>query len=339
MAMKSSYTTRWDTIFFDHGNGFQWSAGTRRKCQQSYGYYLSFLRSCSRLDRSTTAVERFQSDDIAAFITSSCNRVSIRSVFIRVADLQRIAHAFDPRHDWTKLDRLIAKIRHQAGALPLKPGLGIDSATISTWAHKEMCAALTMPIRPNGWQRPIRYRDALMVALLIARPLRLRAFIHIAINQHLIRTCEGFELAFAASDMKDRRTRHFALPDTLVEPMEIYLSSIRQELIKGEVTDHLWVSRKGGPLSYDGFQTHLHDITSRAFGIGMRPHAFRHIAATSIAEQDPVNVATIASLLGHTTLAISERHYNRASMLTAARRYQSVIKDARNKSRRRRADE
>ncbi len=59
--------------------------------------------------------------------------------------------------------------------------------------------------------------------------------------------------------------------------------------------------------------------------MALRPHAFRHIAATSIAEADPEHVNIIRDLLGHATLDISERHYNRATGISSCTRVQSIV--------------
>ncbi len=181
----------------------------------------------------------------------------------------------------------------------------------------------------SSWERPVRFRDGLMVGLLIARPVRLRAFIGLTVDWHLARCSEGYLLRFSPSDMKDQKAREFTVPHDLTTAIDRYLSQVRPQLLAARNTDRLWVSRRGDPLSYDGFQAHLRDITEHAFGIGLRPHAFRHIAATSIAEDDPAHVNIIASVLGHATLTMAEKHYNRANGVHAARAYQHLIAEKR----------
>ena len=185
------------------------------------------------------------------------------------------------------------------------------------------------------WRRPVRFRDGLMVGLLIARPVRVRAFMGIEIDKQLVALDDGFRLQFGAKDMKDRKARDFLLPAALVDPMRRYLAHYRPLLLRGNRTSKLWASRLGGPLTTGGFTAHLAHITERAFGKAFRPHAFRHIAATSIAEVDPVHVNITASLLGHATLAMAEKHYNRASGVKAAASYQEMVRGLRRDARRR----
>ena len=59
----------------------------------------------------------------------------------------------------------------------------------------------------------------------------------------------------------------------------------------------------------------------------MRPHAFRHVVATSIAETDPEHVGIIKDILGHATLAMSEKHYNRATGISSCNALQSILED------------
>jgi integrase len=65
--------------------------------------------------------------------------------------------------------------------------------------------------------------------------------------------------------------------------------------------------------------------TKAAFGAAMSPHPFRDCAATAIAIADPEHVRDIMAILGHATLATSQRHYNQARGLEASRRYQGTI--------------
>ncbi len=53
-------------------------------------------------------------------------------------------------------------------------------------------------------------------------------------------------------------------------------------------------------------------LTQERLGRAINPHAFRHAAATSIAFSDPEHVMMTKSILGHSTLAASERYYNLA---------------------------
>ena len=64
-------------------------------------------------------------------------------------------------------------------------------------------------------------------------------------------------------------------------------------------------------------------------------HDFRRIAATSIAEYDPVHAGIIRDILGHSSLDMAEKHYNRARSMDAVERYQDVADERRKRARKR----
>ncbi len=177
--------------------------------------------------------------------------------------------------------------------------------------------------------RAIRFRQALMIGFLIARPVRRRALLGMRVGKHLVPGNGRYDLCFQPEDMKDRKARSFLLPRDLVTPMDIYLDLHRPELVQGKACDALWINQYGNPITPDGLSRELPKVTMRHLGVEMRPHAFRHIAATSIAEADPEHVNIIRDLLGHATLDMSQKHYNRATGLSSCNGLQSVVEDIR----------
>ena len=65
--------------------------------------------------------------------------------------------------------------------------------------------------------------------------------------------------------------------------------------------------------------------TAAAFGQPVNPHLFRDCAATSIAIDDPEHVRIASQILGHRSTATTERYYNQAQSIDAARRYQDFL--------------
>jgi integrase len=79
-------------------------------------------------------------------------------------------------------------------------------------------------------------------------------------------------------------------------------------------------------MGNDAVAFQISSRTAEEFGEAVNPHAFRHIAATTIATADPCNVTDIAAVLAHTTLRPSEKHYNLARAGEAARSYHDTVK-------------
>ena len=138
---------------------------------------------------------------------------------------------------------------------------------------------------------------------------------------------DRYLLKFGAEDMKDGKAREFLLPEAFTSPMRQYLRRHRPILLRGKTSDALWISQYGCPITEDGLSRELPKVTKRYLGIELRPHAFRHIAATSIAEFAPEHVNIIRDILGHATLNMAEKHYNRAKGISSCNALQSVMKN------------
>jgi integrase len=174
------------------------------------------------------------------------------------------------------------------------------------------------------------YRDGLMIALLALRPLRRRNFSAITLGQHLVDFGDEWMLRFEASETKQRRPIEMVFPASLVDQLRRYISQHRPLLAgagscRGTAGDALWVSRDGGPLTPHGFWQVIARRTKDEFGYVLNPHLFRDCAATTIAIDDPGHATTIAPLLGHSSMATSERSYNQARSIEAGRDYQTVL--------------
>jgi site-specific recombinase XerD len=89
---------------------------------------------------------------------------------------------------------------------------------------------------------------------------------------------------------------------------------------------HLWLTAAGRPLSGAKLAERVGRLTARRLGRPVAMHHFRHAAATGMALHDPHHVRLVAALLGHRSLAASERYYNLATSLEAAGSYQRQLR-------------
>jgi integrase len=189
-----------------------------------------------------------------------------------------------------------------------------------------------------GWsrrRRAVHFRDGLMIALLAARPLRLKNFASIVLGVHLVQKSGGWWLQFPAHRMKAKRPYEVTFPAALVPELEHYLAVYRKVLLAGETgqlspsTDALWVSEVGTMLESGALASRIRKHTKEDFGASLPPHWFRDAAATSIAVEDPRHVGDAHHILGN-TLAMTEKYYNQAHGLEASRRHNSVLATLRN---------
>lgn len=136
---------------------------------------------------------------------------------------------------------------------------------------------------------------------------------------------------FEAAETKMKQPIAVSFPADLVPALTRYLEHYRPVLsacgLQGATcpTDGVWVSTHGTMMSPAAIGFQVASRTEEAFGLPVSPHLFRDSVATSLAIAAPEQVGLIRPLLGHTTMATSERHYNLAGSLEAGRRFTDTI--------------
>jgi integrase/recombinase XerD len=126
--------------------------------------------------------------------------------------------------------------------------------------------------------------------------------------------------------MKDRKARSIVLTQRLTEPLQQYLGEYRPVLLGNHASQYLWIGANGRPLSKENMAGRLRKVTRDLLGVSLTPHAFRHVAATSVAEYDPEHVGIIRDILGHATLDMAGRYYNRARQVDACNGLQDLAR-------------
>jgi site-specific recombinase XerD len=91
----------------------------------------------------------------------------------------------------------------------------------------------------------------------------------------------------------------------------------------------MWLTREGTAISPNHLHFRITRHTAGAFGRPVNPHLFRDAAATTIALADPDRVGIVTPLLNHASLNTAQRHYNLASMTSAAEAWHEVLQGIR----------
>jgi len=302
----------------------------------SYGIWLSWLRRRRLLASRVTPWVRVTPERVRGYICDLrlCNAPF--TVSMRIAHLCIVVTIMAPAVDFEWLRVLQRRLYKYA-----VPGCRKDvrlrpSSDLLRYGVRLMEEAEALD-DARSIERSMCYRDGLMIALLAARPLRLRNFVEIQIGKNLLRFGERYYLVFEANETKWRRPLEFDVPVPLQPFLERYLGHHRPTLLAmngwwrrtrkqtRSPEFALWVSTHGTALRRSGFFCRLWDLTKREFGVAISPHLFRHCAATSIATEDPGDISTVLAILGHTTVTVAERYYNQASTVAATRRYHEAI--------------
>jgi len=169
------------------------------------------------------------------------------------------------------------------------------------------------------------YRDGLMVAVLAARPLRLRSFSLIQVRRDLTFNNDVFVLSVPREHTKTTRAIEFSLPRSLTDPLTTYLQRYRRMLPGADRHEGLWASTSGGPLVAGAIYRIICERTKRALGFPINPHLFREIAATTIARDCPQGILIARDILTHVNLITTSRHYIQSRTLDAAREHVQIL--------------
>ena len=184
-------------------------------------------------------------------------------------------------------------------------------------------------------ERALSYRDGLMIALLIHRPLRRANFASLAFGTTFVMLDGTAVLAIDTGHSKTKRRIESELPDDLYAPLCRYLEVYRPILMGHSVKaqrntgpkplDALWVSRDGTQLAEESIRGAIERRTRHAFGKPIPSHWFRDAAVTSLIQDAPESARLASGVLGHSDVRITEKHYNQAQTIHSARRHANVI--------------
>jgi integrase len=179
----------------------------------------------------------------------------------------------------------------------------------------------------------VQYRDGLIIALFGYVPLRHKNFAALAIGRDLIKEDDHWFIVIPPEETKTRTYIEFQVPDTLRVQFSAYLILVRPRMLRRPGCKALWVSPKGGPLSYSAIGPVITRHTTKRLGIRITPHDARDAAATTWAIAAPQHIGVSRDLLAHSDLRTTTKYYNRAKGIEASRAHSQLIARLRRKPR------
>jgi hypothetical protein len=310
-----------------------WRPRTVEKNGDGYGCYLAWLYRQGVLIEEETIEERVTAERLAGYIADLKARVSPVSVGAMVGGLAAAVQAMAPTHDWSWLRRRATRMKLKAKASREKRRAVRHTIDLYRFGITVMDTAGTAAGPVAAAQR---YQAGLIIALLAARPLRIRNFQAITIGESLRWDGRRYWLTFATDETKMRMPIDEPLPDDLRPYLEAFLLRWRPVLLRqtqkfGGTPIHrrLWVDIYGKPMGESTLRETIKRYTRKEFGTAVWPHLFRDCLLTSVAVDQPNLMQISAALLGHTSTKTGEKHYNQARMIDASRRYGEAISELR----------
>jgi len=252
------------------------------------------------------------------------------SVACQIDALYGAARTMIPGADWSWLRRTKARL------FALAPPRGATGPVITSVQLVELGLRLIeesnlRPGAPVSLASAIMYRDGLMIALWGYAPLRHKNFAALEIGRDFFRVGDEWRIVIPPEDSKTAIELDYPVPKILQQPISTYLEFARPRLLRQADCKALWVSAKGGPLSYSAVGPVVTRHSTRRLGIRITPHDARDAAATTWAIAAPERIGISRDLLAHTDLRTTTKHYNRARGVEASRAHARLIGERRRK--------
>ena len=308
-----------DDLFAD-APGAQLAEKTLHGRLMAWRRFLGFL-TLHHPEILALAAERRLTRDVARLYAKHIAQTNTPySTGCQVDALYAAARTMLPNFDWTWLREM--KARLFAAAPRTAKGPVITSVQLIDLGMELMGEAELK--EPVSLADAVKYRDGLIIALFGHVPLRHGNMAALEIGRDVLKEGEGWSIVIPPEDNKTGVHIEFELPQILREHFSIYLSRIRPRMLRRH-SQALWVSPKGGPLSYSALGPVMTRHTTERLGIRVSPHDARDAAATTWALAAPDQIGVARDLLGHADLRMTTKHYNRARGVEASRSHQQVI--------------
>ena len=277
-------------VLFDAaGAGARWASATRAQVQNGYGLWLGYLAAKGALRADLLPCERLVVAHLEGYVAQLSARVAPVSVASRMRDLAEALRIMDPEGDRGLVVRALRRLEWVA-----RPSRDIrrrlvaptDVYEAGIQRMQRMMAATTC----GPMIRAIHYSDGLRIAMLAAKPVRLRNLVDTRIGRNLLKVGDAYLWRFARNETKTHELIEAALPVRLTAYIDQWIDGCRRELLSSYETDALWLSLRCKPMGRAAIYQRVCIATEEELGVRINPHAFRAIVATGVAIAMPEQV-------------------------------------------------
>jgi site-specific recombinase XerD len=315
--------TRPGDRFDDGGPAGHWRGCSKQTVWYAYRRWLGHLKRHDPASLGLPPPDRITEERLRTYIEALDTTMTPTGTHNYVKHLYDAARVMASDRRWAWLHELAKRLERLVVPPNKRPRM-VGAAALVDLASSLMAKAEQVADREPR-ESALLYRDGLIIALLIARPVRRRNLAMIRIGQHLIRDEFGYRLVFEAHETKTHERYDTMLPDSLTSATDRYVAIHRPNIAGSDHHEGLWASMKGRVMTEEAIYDRVCKHTKAAFGHSINPHLFRDIAATTIAIEDPKNVRIASDLLGHSDPSMTDRFYIQAETVQASKRHQDVI--------------
>lgn len=311
-------------VLDDAGPTRHWAPATRKTNQKHYAQWIGWLALNNELDEHCEPWSRATKDKVRAYASDLMEGRSSRTVASALIGLKCVLIKMAPGEDWQWLRDLTNRLK--VWAKPSKPELRAPIPVPEMFACILSNLDAVAARSANKARDRQRYRDLLIVALLIACPIRLRNMVMIEHGKHLSQANNGqWQLYFSAEETKTGQEARYIVPESLSPHIRFYLDKVRPGFAGAANTIILWMGSKKAPLAENTLYQNTMRRTKQIFGTAIYPHAFRKFAATFLAETSPGDALRARPLLGHRCGDTTEKYYIQACQIKASNKVSKAL--------------
>jgi integrase/recombinase XerD len=147
---------------------------------------------------------------------------------------------------------------------------------------------------------PLGLRDRAMLEVLYATGLRVSELVGLKLAQ--VGITQGLVRVIGKGD----KERLVPLGEEAIGWLNTYIDGARQDLIKRQVTDALFITGRGGPLTRQAFWHNIKRYARKArIEAALSPHTLRHAFATHLLNHG-ADLRAVQMLLGHADLSTTQ---------------------------------
>ena len=201
-------------VFDGRGPAARWRAATRKTNINHYGAWLGFLRDAGQLKLGQKPEERVTAEAVRAYIEYLRLMVAPCTVVTMLVGLKVTIMAMAPRENWRWLADICNALNRQAEPVRDKESRILPAEEIYATAVAEL--ARQRDSHPQGRNTLCAWRNTLMIALLSARPLRLKNFAALELREHLRRVGSNWLITVPADEVKNGMPLEFDLIPSLI---------------------------------------------------------------------------------------------------------------------------
>lgn len=297
----------------------------------AWGHFLTYRRLHDPMPPDEPLEACLTPERVADFIRRMRPRLAPQTVQHRIVGIYLVGRAIVPGKDLAWLKRIAAVVSY-------RPAATRNKAAMLHPTHELVAAGIRLMdeaearIGGNPRRRAAQHRNGLTLALLALRPLRSRNFSTLELERHLVRDGSGWRIVVEAGETKAGNRIELPFPAELIPHLERHLECWRPILLGGRASERLWISMHGRALDALKLYNLVGSITEKLFGKRMSLHIFRDCAATHVAIHDPEHMGVATALLGHRSMATTQRHYNLARSREAASLMQQAVLELRRRA-------